>query len=119
MISTYSRLTKKLTMQLVPIVLLGASAFYTLISTICWFIRLGLNHTSIPFDSIMGLFGGVFYISGQLILLVAAFIFSAIVLATKKYSNKSVSVGIAFVTAVFSIAKAIQLTNIVTWGAFH
>ena len=119
MISTYSRSTKKLTMQLVPIVLLGASAFFTLISTICWFIRLGLNHTSIPFDSIMGLFGGVFYISGQLILLVAALVFSVIVLITKKYSNKSVSVGIAFVTVVFSIAKAIQLTNIVTWGAFH
>ena len=119
MISTYNRSIKKLTMQLVPIVLLGASAFFSLISTICWFIRLGLNYTSIPFDLIIGFFGGVFFSSIQLILLVAALIFSVIVLVTKKYSNKSVSVGIAFVTAVFSIAQAIQLTNIITWGAFH
>ena len=107
--SIYNKSTKKLTMQLVPIVLLGASAFYSLITTIFWFIRFVLNYKSEPLYSIASLFGGVFFSSVQLILLVTALIFSVIVLVTKKYSNKAVSVGMVFVTAVLSIAQAISL----------
>ena len=109
MISAYSRSTMKVTMQLVPIVLLGASAFYSLITTIFWFIRFVLNYKSEPLYSIAGLFGGAFFSSVQLILLVTALIFSVIALVTKKYSNKSVSVGMVFVTAALSIAQAISL----------
>jgi len=109
MFSAYSRSPKKPTMQLVPILLLGASAFYSLIASIFWFIRFGINHTSAPLYLIQGLFDGLFFSSVQIILLVTALIFSVIVLVTKKYSSRSFSVGMVFVTAVFSMAQAIRL----------
>ena len=99
-------------MQLVPIFLLGVSGIYSLITTIFWFIRLGLNYKSTALHGIAWLFGGAFFSSVQLILMVTALIFSVIVLVTKLYSNKSVSVGMVFVTTVFSITQAIHLTTV-------
>jgi len=101
-----------MTMQLASILLLGVSAFYSLITTTFWFIRFVLNYKSELLYSIAGLFGGVFFSSVQLILLVTALIFSVMVLITKQYSNRSVSVGMVFVTAIFSIAQVIKLTTV-------
>ena len=92
-------------MELVPIFLLGISAFYSLISSIFWLID---NQIPLLFF-VRGLFGGSFYASVQLIILVTALAFSVNAVVTKNYSNKSVAVGMIFVTAAFSASPAIHL----------
>ena len=92
-------------MELVPIFLLGISAFYSLVSSIFWLID---NQIPLLFF-IRGLFGGVFYASIQLIILVTALAFSVDAVVTKNYSNKSAAVGMIFVTAAFSASPAIRL----------
>ncbi len=65
-----------------------------------------VNHSPLHMEVVRfeSLFTGLIYGLLQLTLLFIAFLASLVVLFAKKYSNKSVALGIMFVLAVFNVA---------------
>ncbi len=88
--------------QLIPLALLAVSGLYSLLMCVYWLL---VNHSPLHMEVVRfeTLFTGLLYSLLQFIFLFLALLISLVVLFTKKYSNKSVSLGITFVLAIFNV----------------
>ena len=90
-------------MQLVPLAFLAVSGLYSLLMCVYWLL---VNHSPLHMELVRfeSLFTGLIYGLLQFTLHFLALLISLVVLFTKKYSNKSVYLGITFVLAIFNVA---------------
>ncbi len=89
-------------MQLIPLAFLAVSGIYSLLMCMYWLL---VTHSPLHMELVRfeSLFTGLIYGVLQFTLLFLALLISLVVLFTKKYSNKSVSLGITFVLAIFNV----------------